>query len=52
MSKNNLTEADYQAAAAALGFDPGPIDGIWGRKTKAAATALGEAIVLRRMASQ
>lgn len=27
---------DYQARCLALGIDPGPLDGVWGQKTKAA----------------
>lgn len=41
-----------QTALAALGFDPGPIDGIWGKKSKAAAAAFGEAAIFGRRESQ
>ena len=42
----NLTRADrrsIQAGLASLGFDPGPTDGLFGRKTRAALSAWQEA---------
>lgn len=45
-----MTEADIQSIQKALikrGFDPGPVDGIWGKKTAAAAIAFKKSIGLR-----
>lgn len=35
----NADIMSLQAALAKLGFDPGPLDGLWGRKTEAAMAA-------------
>jgi hypothetical protein len=34
-----LSTREIQAALVELGYDPGPIDGIWGRKTRSAVRA-------------
>lgn len=39
---------DLQARLLALGFDPGPLDGLWGRRTQAATEA---ALAARRVAN-